>query len=58
MDLFCYLCLSLPYCLACFYYLLALWSPVGKGLTTWILCVMFSCVFVTFPYGVLGRVRY
>ena len=23
-----------------------------------LLCVMFSCVFVTFPCGVLGRVRY
>ena len=24
----------------------------------WLLCVMRSCVFVTFPYGVLGRVWY
>ena len=23
-----------------------------------LLCVMFSCVFVTFPYGVLGQVWY
>ena len=23
-----------------------------------LLCVMFSCVFVTFPYGVPGQVRY
>ena len=23
-----------------------------------LLCVMFSCVFVTFPYGILGQVWY
>ena len=33
----------------------ALWSPVGKGLTSWLLFVMFI-VFVTFPYGILGQV--
>ena len=27
----------------------ALWSPAGKGLTSWLLFVMFNCVFVTFP---------
>ena len=27
--------------------------PAGKGLTSWL-----SCVFVTFPYGVLGQVWY
>ena len=35
----------------------ALWSPAGKGLTSLIVCVRcFSCVIVTFPYGVLGQV--
>ena len=28
----------------------------GIGLTLALLCVMFSCVFVTFPCGVLGQV--
>ena len=55
---FCYLCLclSLSYCLVCFC------KPV---VTCWaradhlaLLYVMFSCVFVTFPYGVLGQVWY
>ena len=34
-------------------FLAALWLPAGKGLTSWL-----SCVFVTFPYGVLGQVCY
>ena len=34
----------------------ALWSPAGKGLTSWLLFVMFNCVFVTFPCGILGAV--
>ena len=37
----------------------ALWSPAWKGLTSWLLYVMFSCVFVTFPFGgVLGQAWY
>ena len=36
-----------------------LWSPVGKRLTTWpFLYMLFSCVFVTFPFGILGQVWY
>ena len=34
----------------------ALWSPAGKELTSWLLFVMFNCVFVTFPCGILGQV--
>ena len=26
----------------------ALWSPAGKGLTSWLLFVMFNCVFDNF----------
>ena len=33
-------------CLSCFR---LLWSPAGKGLTSWLLFVMLNCVFVTFP---------
>ena len=41
-------------------FIAALWSPAWKGLASWLsyLYVMFSCVFVTFPCGVLGQVRY
>ena len=52
MDCFCYLCF-VSVMLSCLF-IAALWPPAGKGLTT----VMFSCVFVTFPYGVLGQVWY
>ena len=37
-------------------FIAASWTPAGKGLTSWFLFVMFNCVFVTFPYGVLGQV--
>ena len=36
----------------------ALWSPAAKGLTSRLLFVMFNCVFVTFPCGILGQVWY
>ena len=36
----------------------ALWSPAGKGLTSWLLFAMFNCVFVAFQCGVLGQVWY
>ena len=39
-------------------FIAVLWSPAGKGLTSWFLFVMFNCVFVTFPCGILGQVRY
>ena len=35
-----------------------LWSPAGKGLTSWLLFVMLNCVFVFFPCGILGQVWY
>ena len=36
----------------------ALWSPAGKGLTTWLSFVMLNGVFVTFPCGIMGQVWY
>ena len=51
MDHLWYLCLV-------FVMLTALWSPAGKGLNSWLLFVMFNCVFVTFPCGILGQVWY
>ena len=39
-------------------FIAALWSPAGKGLTSWLLFVMFNCIFVTFPCGILGQMWY
>ena len=30
-------------------FVIALWSPAGKGLTSWLLVVMSNCDVVTFP---------
>ena len=38
--------------------LASLWSPAGKGLTSLLLIVMFNCVFVTFPCGIMGQAWY
>ena len=56
MDHLCYLCIMfvMPWRLL----IAALWSPAGKGLISWLLFVMFNCVFVTFPYGILDQVWY
>ena len=56
MDHLFYLCLVFVM-LSCLF-IAALWSPAGKGLTSWILFVMFGCTLVTFQCGVLGRVWY
>ena len=49
-------------CCLCFVFVMlsrlliaAFWSPTGKGLTSWVLFVMFNCAFVTFPCGILVR---
>ena len=39
-------------------FIAALWSPAGKGLTSWLLFVMFNCAFVIFQCGILGQVWY
>ena len=56
VDLLCYLCLEFVMFLRLF--IAALWSPVRKGLTTWLSFVMFNCVYVTFPCNTLGQVWY
>ena len=56
MDNLCYLCLVFVMLSRLFF--AALWSPAGKGLTSWYLFVVFSCVFVTFLCGILGQVWY
>ena len=54
MDHFCYLCFVFVV-FSCLF-IVALWCPAGQGLITWLSCVMFYCVIVTFPCGVLCQV--
>ena len=57
MDNVCYLCLL--FVMLSRLFIAAFWSSAGKGLlTSWLLFVMFNCVFVTFPCGILGHVWY
>ena len=39
-------------------FMAALWSPAGKGLTSWLLFVMSNFDFVNFPCAILGQVWY
>ena len=54
MDHLCYLCLV--FIMLSRMFITALWSPAGKGLTSWLLFVNSNCDFVTFPCGILGQV--
>ena len=36
-------------CLCARLFICALWSPTGKGLTSWLSFVVYICEFVTFP---------
>ena len=56
MDHLCYECLM--FVMLSLLFIAALWSPALKELTSWLLFVIFHCVFVTFPCGILGQVRY
>ena len=55
MDHLCYLCLK--FVILSRLFIAALWSPAGKGLTSWLLFVMFYD-FVTFRFGILDQVWY
>ena len=48
MDHLCYFCLVLL-CFHASLFVEALWSPAGKGLTSWLLFVISNCDVVTFP---------
>ena len=50
MDHMCHIRLVFAMLLRLF--IAALWSPAGKGLTSWLLLVMSYCVFVTLSYVV------
>ena len=45
MNLLCLFCLEF----ATRMFICALWSPDGKGLTSWLSFVVSNCEFVTFP---------
>ena len=47
MDHLCYFCLVLL-CFHAHLFIDALWSPAGKGLTSWLSFVMSACEVVTF----------
>ena len=56
MDHLCYLCLV--FVMHSRLFIAALWSPAGKEQISCLLFVMFDCVVVTFPCGILGQVWY
>ena len=45
-------------CLCVRLFICGLWSPAGKGLTSWLSFAVFNCECVTFPIGILGHVWY
>ena len=48
MDLYVFSVLCLL-CLCARLFICALWSPAGKGLTSWLSYVVSNCEFATFP---------
>ena len=56
MDNLCFLCLV--FLMLLHLLIAALWSPDGKGLTSWLLLVMIIVFFCHFPCGILGQVWY
>ena len=52
------LCFCSDWCLLCLFgrlFIFALWSPAGKGLTSWLSFVVSNCEFVTSPLVSLVR---
>ena len=56
MDHLPYLCLVFVKLLHLF--IAALWSPEGKGLTSWLFFVMIIMILLIFLFGILGQVWY
>ena len=57
MDCFYKLCFMLVCVLLSCLFLVALWSPAGKGLTSWLSCVMCFLMFCLFPKCFLVHIR-
>ena len=55
VDLLCFCSVLCLLCLCARLFICALWSPAGKGLTTWLSFVVSNCEFVTFPLVSLVR---
>ena len=53
MDHLYYFCIA--FAMLSHLFIAALWSPAGKGLTSWLSFVVLNCVFVTLPCGILGQ---
>ena len=49
MDNLCYFYLAFLICFPVRLFIDAVWSPAGKGLTSWLSFVMSNCEVVTFP---------
>ena len=49
VDLLCFCSVLCLLCLCANLFICALWSPVGKGLTSWFSFVVSNCGFATFP---------
>ena len=58
MDLLCFCSVSCLLCLCARLFICDLWSPTGKGLTSWLSFVMSNYEFATFPIGILCQVWY
>ena len=54
MDHLCYFCIL--FVMLSHLLIAALWSPVERGLTSWLLFVVLIFMVVTFPFGILGQV--
>ena len=57
MDLLCFCSVLCLLCLCARLFICALWSPAGKGLTSWLSFVV-STASCHFPIGILGQVWY
>ena len=56
MDHLCYLCLV--FVMLSRLFIATLWSSEGKGLTTWLLFVMFIVILLLSHFCILGQVWY
>ena len=57
MDLLCFCSVLCLLCLCARLFTCALWSPAGKGLTSWLSLVVSNCE-CHFPIGILGQAWY
>ena len=58
MDLYCFCSVLCLLCLCACLFIIALWSPAGKGLTSWHSFVVSDMSLSFFSIGILGQVCY